>query len=136
MLTVGKLARAGGVSAKAVRLYEARGLLPPAERTAAGYHLFDERAIETVRFIRQARALGLSLDAAAEILATSQNGASPCARTDELLARRITEIDHTLRELRELRRTLIAARGGPHRQILRDGAVCPIIDNATGRTGP
>ncbi|MGH3629522.1 MAG: MerR family DNA-binding transcriptional regulator, partial [Sciscionella sp.] len=35
--TVGKAAQAAGLSAKAVRLYEAKGLLPAAERTEAGY---------------------------------------------------------------------------------------------------
>jgi len=83
MLTVGQVAAAAGVSAKAVRLYEARGLLPPAARSAAGYRVFDESDVDTVRFIRRARSLGLSLDAAAEILATRRSGKVPCARTGE-----------------------------------------------------
>jgi hypothetical protein len=40
MFTVGQVARASGVSTEAVRLYEARGLLPVAARTAAGYRVF------------------------------------------------------------------------------------------------
>jgi len=84
MLTVGQVAEAAGVTAKAVRLYEARGLLPPAARSAAGYRVFDESDVDTVRFIRRARSLGLSLDAAAEILATRRSGKVPCARTGEL----------------------------------------------------
>ncbi len=85
MLTVGQVAEAAGVSAKAVRLYEARGLLPPATCSAAGYRVFDESDVDPVRFIRRARSLGLSLrlDAAAEILATRRSGKVPCARTGE-----------------------------------------------------
>ncbi len=135
MFTVGQVARAAGVSTKAVRLYEARGLLPVAARNAAGYRVFEASDVDTVRFIRRFRSLGLGLDAAAEILTTHHSGAVPCGRTGQLLDQRITEIDHTLRELRELRATLVAARrtnadrpdnvGGDRESI------CPMIEDAT-----
>jgi len=138
MFTVGQVARGAGVSAKAVRLYEARGLLPPAARRAAGYRVFEESAVDTVRFIRRARALGLGLDAASEILATHRSGQAPCGRTGQLLEHRIAEIDHTLRELRELRATLVSARRTDHTGADRAGdpggaagGVCPMIDGAT-----
>lgn len=41
--TVGAAARAAGLSAKAVRLYETKGLLPPAQRTQAGYRTYPGR---------------------------------------------------------------------------------------------
>jgi MerR family transcriptional regulator, copper efflux regulator len=37
VLTVGEAARAAGLSPKAVRLYETKGLLLPTRRTDAGY---------------------------------------------------------------------------------------------------
>jgi len=138
MFTVGQVARAAGVSTKAVRLYEARGLLPVAARNAAGYRVFEASDVDTVRFIRRVRSLGLGLDAAAEILATHHSGAAPCGRTGQLLDQRITEIDHTLRELRELRRTLGAARRADHHTDAdraddvggEAGGVCPMIEGA------
>ncbi len=142
MFTVGQVALAAGVSTKAVRLYEARGLLPPAARTAAGYRVFQASDVDTVRFIRRARSLGLGLDAAAEILATHRSGQAPCGRTGQLLEQRIAEIDHTLRELRELRATLVAARRTDHTGADRSGepkstagGVCPMIDDATTAAG-
>jgi len=142
MFTVGQVARAAGVSTKAVRLYEARGLLPPAARNAAGYRVFEASDVDTVRFIRRARSLGLGLDAAAEILATHRSGQAPCGRTGQLLEQRIAEIDHTLRELRELRATLVAARRTDHTGADRannvsdsSGGVCPMIDDATTEAG-
>jgi len=138
MFTVGQVARAAGVSAKAVRLYEARGLLPVAARNTAGYRVFQASDVDTVRFIRRVRSLGLGLDAAAEILATHRSGQAPCGRTGQLLDQRIAEIDHTLRELRELRTTLVAARRTDHADADRAGAVggeadgvCPMIEGAT-----
>ena len=62
LFTVGQAARATGLSPKAIRLYEAKALLPPAERTEAGYRLFSDEDLTTLRFIRQAKTLGLRLD--------------------------------------------------------------------------
>jgi len=95
--------------------------------------------VDTVRFIRRARSLGLGLDAAAEILATHRSGQAPCGRTGQLLEQRIAEIDHTLRELRELRATLVAARrtGADRANNVSDssGGVCPMIEDATTSAG-
>ena len=39
-LLIGEVAARTGVSRKALRLYEARGILPPALRTASGYRRY------------------------------------------------------------------------------------------------
>jgi DNA-binding transcriptional MerR regulator len=39
-LLIGEVATRTGVSRKALRLYEARGILPPALRTASGYRRY------------------------------------------------------------------------------------------------
>jgi len=120
------------VSAKAVRLYEERGLLPLAERSEAGYRIFTGHDVETTRFIRRARGLGLGLDAVGEVLALRQAGRQPCARVEALLDERISQIDRTVAELRELRTALMTARSGPASSAAReDDGVCPIIDAAT-----
>lgn len=91
--TIGAAAAAAGLSAKAIRLYEARGLLPPPSRTAAGYRLYDDEAIVRLRFVAAARRLGLHLDQVAEVLAAAEGGGWPCATTRVLVQDRITEID-------------------------------------------
>jgi DNA-binding transcriptional MerR regulator len=137
VLTVGQVARAAGVSTKAVRLYEARGLLPAAGRSPAGYRLFAADTVGTVRFIRRARALGLGLDAAGEILGAGRDGTRPCGRTRELLDRRIGEIDEALAELSALREALVTARAQePAPDELAEGGsapVCPMIEHNRGR---
>ncbi|WP_435107372.1 MerR family transcriptional regulator [Nocardiopsis synnemataformans] len=60
-MTVGAAAKAAGVSAKAVRLWESKHLLPPAQRTEAGYRLFTDADVAVLCFIRQAKTLGLTL---------------------------------------------------------------------------
>ncbi|HZV51011.1 MAG TPA: MerR family DNA-binding protein [Candidatus Dormibacteraeota bacterium] len=91
------------MSAKAVRIYEAKGLLDPADRTEAGYRMFTEHDVALVRFIRRASALGLSLAEIKEIIDLQREGAQPCARVLDLLDRRIRQIDRSLADLRALR---------------------------------
>jgi DNA-binding transcriptional MerR regulator len=86
VLTIGEAARRAGLTPKAIRLYEARGLLPPVERTEAGYRLYSEHDLRALRFIRQARAIGLGLDEIHTIMALRRAGipqartSSPCYR--------------------------------------------------------
>jgi len=107
--TIGEAAKAAGVTPRAVRLYESKGLVPASVRTESGYRLFTDDDIAVFAFIRQGRSLGLSLDAIAEIIEISERGA-PCDRTDALLAQRVSEIDAVVADLERLRDTITAAR--------------------------
>lgn len=129
-MTVGSVAEKVGVSAKAIRLWETNGLLPPAERTAAGYRVFTDDDLGVLRFIRQAKALGLTLSEIKDILELQRGGAAPCDRVTELLDAHVREIDRTVADLRELRRTLTSARRAA-RESKRRGeraVVCHIIE--------
>jgi MerR family copper efflux transcriptional regulator len=68
-LTIGGLARLGGVNLETVRYYERRGLLPKPPRTQAGYRQFPPDTAQRLRFIKRAQELGFSLDEVQELLA-------------------------------------------------------------------
>ena len=57
-LTVSALATQAGLSADTVRYYERVGLLPPPDRSAAGYRLYDQDALGRLRLIRGAQRAG------------------------------------------------------------------------------
>jgi MerR family transcriptional regulator, copper efflux regulator len=132
-ITVGEAARRAGVSPKAVRLYETRGILPPSERTAAGYRTYTESDVEILRFVRRARALGLRLEEIRRIIDLQRQGAQPCVTVIQLLEHHLGDIDRTMRELRALRkdlsRALEAARSTARRG--EDVVICPIIEHAS-----
>lgn len=128
VLTVGQAAAASGLTTKAVRLYERRGLLPPIERSHAGYRQFRKEDIDRLTFIRRARSLGLHLDDIATILAAAVGKHRPCGTVRSLLDQRIGEIDRTIEELTSLRATLIAVRDSQPRDT---AGICPVIDSAT-----
>jgi MerR family copper efflux transcriptional regulator len=61
LMTVGELARRTGLSIKAIRQYEALGLIYSAGRSEGGYRLFDESALWCARVIATLRSLGLTI---------------------------------------------------------------------------
>ena len=135
--TVGKAARAAGLSPKAVRLYEAKGLLPEAERTDAGYRTYTDSDIAVLRFIRQAKTLGLSLAEIRDILDIRRGGTAPCQHVVRLLDQRIRAIDTTITELRQLRRALADTRAhAAHHQADDADGVCGIIEHRAGTPAP
>jgi MerR family transcriptional regulator, copper efflux regulator len=132
--TVGKAAQAAGLSPKAVRLYEAKGLLPEAKRTESGYRLYSDEDIAVLRFIHQAKTLGLSLGEIRDILDLRRGGTTPCRHVVRLLDQRIREVDRTITELRHLRRALTDTRSAASQHQTDDGCVCGIIEHAPAST--
>jgi MerR family copper efflux transcriptional regulator len=61
LMTVGELARRTGLSIKAVRQYEALGLIYSAGRSESNYRLFDESALWCAQVISTLRSLGLTI---------------------------------------------------------------------------
>lgn len=133
-LTIGELAARAGVNPRTIRYYEAVGLLPPPRRSPAGYRLYGPEDLVRLRFIRRARALGLSLAEVRQVLELRQAGQAPCDHVLGLLDAKLAAIDRQLRELRSLRRRLRALRRRGVRAA-RSGCVCGILESgrADGR---
>ncbi|MGQ0843413.1 MAG: heavy metal-responsive transcriptional regulator [Sporichthyaceae bacterium] len=105
-MQIGSLAQAGGVSAKTIRFYEQRGLLPPPPRTEGGYRDYPLGAVQRLRFIRDAQAAGLRLSAIAGILDLRDSGQAPCDRVQVVIAEHLEQIEHRLADLRATRALL------------------------------
>ncbi|MEJ1202893.1 heavy metal-responsive transcriptional regulator [Streptomyces sp. CCNWLW230] len=128
-MTIGQAAQAAGLTRKAVRVYEAKSLLPPADRSMAGYRLFTPADVELLTFIRRARALGLHLDDVREVLDIRRGGTPPCDAVRDILDARIAEIDATVNDLLALRQTLTETRkSAEDRPCGEPSAVCSIIE--------
>lgn len=105
-MRIGELAEASGTTTKALRFYEAAGLLPAPERTSAGYRDYSPDAVSRLNFIRRSQAAGLTLARIREILAIRDGGLAPCAHVQELLSDRLADLDRQIAELTELRATV------------------------------
>ncbi|MGY1782484.1 heavy metal-responsive transcriptional regulator [Geodermatophilus sp. SYSU D01036] len=102
-LRVAELASAAGVPTDTVRYYERVGLLPEPERTAAGYRSYDAGAVDRLHFIRGAQRLGLRLSDIRDLLAVRDTGTCPCEPAEQLLRRRLDEVDAEIARLVTLR---------------------------------
>jgi DNA-binding transcriptional MerR regulator len=118
-MRVGELAAATGVAADTVRYYERAGRLPAPPRTAGGYRAYDGDAVDRMKFIQGAQRLGLRLRDIAELLAVRDTGVCPCEPAEQLLSRRLDEIDAEMARLGALRAELATMV-----EALPDGA-CP-----------
>jgi DNA-binding transcriptional MerR regulator len=133
-LKIGQLARRVGVTAKAIRFYEVKRLLPRPTRGANGYRLYGLDAVETLTFVKQATGLGLTLAEIREIIAIRQGGAPPCVHVRRVLQDKARELDRKLRDLMDMRRQIRRSLAAWSRANGRRAAVCPHIEGhrATG----
>lgn len=136
LLKIGQLAKFAGVTAKAIRFYEAAAVLPPALRGANGYRLYTRETAEMLAFVKQAGRLGLTLAEIKEIIAIRRGGRPPCAHVHRLLTEKARELDRKLEDLQRLRQTLRRSLAAWKRAPARTAAVCPHIEGQVGPLRP
>ena len=73
-LLIGAVAARSGLSRKALRLYEARGILPPPRREPSGYRRYPVDVLKLLTFVGQARRLGLTLSEIKHIVVLRRSG--------------------------------------------------------------
>ncbi len=109
LMRIGQIAERTGLSAKALRLYEARGLLTPDGHSERGYRLFGEAALTRLMRIRLLKRAGFSL---AEIGALLDHEAPVETLVDariDALQGELNQKTQALRALEEARRRLDSA---------------------------
>jgi DNA-binding transcriptional MerR regulator len=108
-----------GVSAKALRLYERRGLVTPG-RTAAGWRTYGPDEIARLAEIVALRALGLSLSQIARVLADDPQGLEPAlAAHQATLEGRIRQLAAAVEKVRELRAGLAQGKAPTAGELVR-----------------
>lgn len=105
-LFIGALARKAGVSVDTVRYYEKIGLMPPPQRTPAGYRSFEPSSIDRLLFIQKAQRLGFSLEEIKRVLDQRGTGELPCGTVISMAQTRLDGVESQLAELSALRDTL------------------------------
>ncbi len=134
-----ELSQLTGISTKTIRFYESIGLLPQPARAANNYREYSAAAVERIRFIAGARALGFPLTDVAEFLQARDDHQLPCHRVLDSLDRRISELDRRIADLIVLRETLIAiqcqAQNLPQTDNCDERCVCYLltVDRENGK---
>jgi DNA-binding transcriptional MerR regulator len=109
-LSPSEAARRLGVSAKALRLYEQRGLVAPV-RTAAGWRAYGPEEMSRASEIAALRALGLSLAQVAHVLQGDPAGLEPALASHQaMLEAEMRGLAGTIERIRGLRADLALGR--------------------------
>ena len=125
-LSIGGAAKVSGVSAKMIRYYESIGLIGQARRSAAGYRFYDERDIQTLRFVRRARDLGFSMEDIGRLLELWRDSGRSSADVKRLAREHIAALQARIDGLEAMRRSLEHLVGHCHGDSRPD---CPILDD-------
>jgi DNA-binding transcriptional MerR regulator len=73
LFTIGQVAAETGVEVSTLRFYERKGLIEVPRRNASGYRLYPPEIVSQVRFIKNSRDLGFSLQNVMELLELSSS---------------------------------------------------------------
>ena len=125
-MKIGQVASISGLPAKTIRYYESIGLIEPAGRTSSGYRAYEEKDIETLRFIQRARSLGFSINEVSCLLMLWNDRNRASAQVKELAKIHVADMDRKITELQGMKDTLselIDKCHGDHRPD------CPILND-------
>jgi DNA-binding transcriptional MerR regulator len=102
-------------------------MIRPTLRGLSGYRFYSDDAVNLLRFVKRAQALGITLKEIKPLLNLASQGQQPCSHVKRLARTHLKEIDQKIRELQalqnELRMLLRRKAGRSHRN-----EVCPIIE--------
>lgn len=130
-MNIADAAKQAGLTPKAIRFYEAQGLLRP-DRASNGYRAFSDTDVHTLRFLKRARDLGFSVEECRALLGLYHEGERSSAEVKALAESRVAEIDRRLADLTSIRSALAklaATCSGDSRPE------CPILDDLSGEAG-
>ncbi len=131
-LKIGEVSKQAGTAVGALRYYEGLGLLS-SERGQNGYRYYAPAAVQQVKFIRKAQALGFSLEEIGEVLSVHQQGDVPCEFVRSLLQEKIEQLDAQIQQMRAFKGELEAYRDqwAATKPRPEPGDICPLIETVS-----
>lgn len=135
-MKIGELATATATAIETIRFYEREGLLPPPNRTAGNFRIYEAPHAQRLAFIRHCRSLDMTLDEIRVLLDLKDHPSKSCGEVNELLDDHIKHVAARIHELRALQTHLKDLR--QQCGEARSGADCGILKSlsnkpATGR---
>lgn len=134
--TIGETAQRSGFTASALRYYEDIGLVPPSTRTAAGYRLYDDEALQRLSFIARAKALGCTLDEIVDLVGIwdGERCGPVQKRFHDLITTKLADTQRHIDELTaladQLRSTAEVLAGPPTDGACSEECVCRMLERA------
>lgn len=128
-MNISDVAKRTGLTSKAIRFYEEKGLVTPPLRSENGYRSYTQQHLNELTLLRQARQVGFNLEECGELVNLFNNPARHSADVKARTLQKVADIERHIKELQEMRAQLLALADACPGD---DSADCPIIDNLSG----
>ncbi|MDT0595549.1 Cd(II)/Pb(II)-responsive transcriptional regulator [Glaciecola petra] len=129
-MKIGQLADKTGLSIQTIRFYERKALLSAPERTQSNYRSYSDDALKQLLFIKQCRALDMTIEEISLVLETRANPESSCESVNATIDKHIDDIRQRITELDALQKTLVSMRAAcDDDKKIRECGVLHELDN-------
>ncbi|WP_338561750.1 Cu(I)-responsive transcriptional regulator [Erwinia sp. E_sp_B04_7] len=128
-MNISDVAKKTGLTSKAIRFYEEKGLVTAPLRSENGYRSYTARHIEELTLLRQSRQVGFTLEECREMVMLFNNPQRHSADVKARTLDKVAEIESHIRELNQMRDRLLALAASCPGD---NGADCPIINDLAG----
>lgn len=128
-MNISDVAKRTGLTRKAIRFYEEKGLVTPPLRAENGYRSYGQKHLDELTLLHQARQVGFNLEECGELVALFNNPARHSADVKARTLQKVADIERHIAQLNAMRErllTLAASCPGD------DSADCPIINGLSG----
>jgi DNA-binding transcriptional MerR regulator len=103
---IGELARLTALSPDTLRAYERRGLVEPSGRSRGRFREYRRSAVDQVRWVQNALALGFTLAQLSDFRRERATGRPPCRKVKEAAEARLRDLEIEVARLNRLRSAL------------------------------
>jgi Cu(I)-responsive transcriptional regulator len=124
-MNIGEAAKEVGISAKMIRYYESIGLVMPSARSDSGYRIYQNTDLHHLRFIRQARRLGFSVEDVRRLLTLWQDRSRASAEVKSIALHHVEDLNRRIAEMESMRDALTHLASHCHGDHRPD---CPILE--------
>lgn len=124
-MTIGQLARRGGVHVETIRYYQRKGLMRVPDKPWGGIRRYGEDDLARLGFIRAAQHLGFTLAEIRELLKLEDG--THCAEAADIARQKLEEVRERIAQLHRMESVLAELINACDRG--RGQARCPLIDS-------
>ena len=126
-LTIGQLAKRVGVNVETLRYYERLNLLAPSTRKPSGYRIYGPSELQRLHFIKNAQALGFTLQEIAEFLDLRIGSTAVCGDVRRKTQVKLRQVEKKIADLRSLALSLKQLIRSCEAEQITDQ--CPILES-------
>ena len=105
-LTIGTLAKRGGVNVETIRYYQRRGLLQEPAKPRNGFRHYASDTVKRVRFIKRDQALGFMLEEIIGLLTLDERRV--CSETRGIAAHKVELIERRTADLSKMKKSTLS----------------------------